>query len=96
VFIPAVNRAGPDGWDMVKVATDIKLNAQAQGNEVSTQYTQGGHQLEAQTHTPVCMRSHSHTYASRRHWGGTDTAVGTGAQVHRQPQPHLHRQVASV
>jgi hypothetical protein len=34
VFIPAVNRAGPDGWDMVKVATDIKLNAQAQGNEV--------------------------------------------------------------
>jgi hypothetical protein len=34
VFIPAVNRAGHDGWDMVKVVTDIKLAAEAQGNEV--------------------------------------------------------------
>jgi hypothetical protein len=34
VFIPAINRAGPDGWDMVKVATDIKLAAEATGSEV--------------------------------------------------------------
>lgn len=34
VFIPAVNRAGSDGWDMVKVATDIKLAAEAAGREV--------------------------------------------------------------
>ena len=34
VFLPAVNAAGNQGWDMVRVATDIKEKAEAQGHQV--------------------------------------------------------------
>lgn len=34
MLIPAVNRAGLEGWDMVKVAADIKAAAEAQGQQV--------------------------------------------------------------
>lgn len=48
VFIPALNRAGPDGWDMVKVAKSILTQAQADGNKVSGR--------DAHTaHRPVCV-----------------------------------------
>jgi len=35
VLIPAVNRAGLEGWDMVKVAADVKAAAEAQGQQVT-------------------------------------------------------------
>lgn len=34
MFLPAINRAGPEGWDMVKVAADLKRAAEAAGNQV--------------------------------------------------------------
>eukprot|EP00878_Enallax_costatus_P028162 GHUV01030381.1.p1 GENE.GHUV01030381.1~~GHUV01030381.1.p1 ORF type:complete len:660 (+),score=307.55 GHUV01030381.1:240-1982(+) len=35
VFLPAVNAAGNQGWDMVRVATDIKEKAEAQGHKIN-------------------------------------------------------------
>lgn len=34
VFIPSVNAAGDQGWDMVRVATNIKEQAEAHNSEV--------------------------------------------------------------
>lgn len=39
MFLPAVNAAGNQGWDMVCVATNIKEQAEARGNKVGV----GGH-----------------------------------------------------
>eukprot|EP00883_Tetradesmus_obliquus_P002426 jgi/Sobl393_1/12606/SZX60780.1 len=35
VFLPAINQAGTDGWDIVRVANAIKDRAQASGDETS-------------------------------------------------------------
>jgi hypothetical protein len=36
VFLPAINQAGTDGWDIVRVANAIKDMAQASGDEVGS------------------------------------------------------------
>eukprot|EP00879_Flechtneria_rotunda_P022236 GHRR01023462.1.p1 GENE.GHRR01023462.1~~GHRR01023462.1.p1 ORF type:complete len:491 (+),score=218.62 GHRR01023462.1:103-1575(+) len=42
VFLPAMNRSGADGWDMVKVATSIMQQADAAGNQVRQYHKQQG------------------------------------------------------
>jgi hypothetical protein len=34
VFLPAINQAGTDGWDIVRVANAIKDRAASSGDEV--------------------------------------------------------------
>jgi hypothetical protein len=34
VFLPAINQAGTDGWDIVRVANAIKDRAHSSGDEV--------------------------------------------------------------
>jgi hypothetical protein len=34
VFLPAINQAGTDGWDIVRIANAIKDRAASSGDEV--------------------------------------------------------------